>query len=153
MRQHPAPALLSIFSLCLSLRCVYILHQRKHTHGHNKTLFIRNCSCVLQRPLISPWLLWKHAIRGSASLSGMSERKNLWIQANQMLPGGPKAKWESQWCREIRKAEIDTSQLELSIWPMTLRYLPLFSSIFRSTFLLSFCTRHTIPTKCHSDSG
>lgn len=110
MPQCPVPSLLSLFALSLSLRCVYISHKRKRLLG--------NGSCVLHRPLISPWLLWKHAIRGSAfaSLSGMShQKKNLWIQANQMLPGGLKAKSESQWCGEIRKAEIHTSQLELNI--------------------------------------
>lgn len=80
---------------------VYISHKRKQRETIKPSL-LGNGSCVLHRcltprhhppPSLVP-LLWKHDIRGSAfaSLSGLSHRGNLWIQANQKLPGGLKVR-------------------------------------------------------------
>lgn len=66
-----------------------------------KPIFIRKwllCASLAPDPPVR--LPWKRALRGSAfvSLSGMSHWRNLWIQSNQRLPEGLKAKSESQWC-------------------------------------------------------
>ena len=85
-----------------------------------KPIFIRKwllCASLAPDPPVR--LPWKHALRGSAfiSLSGMSHWRNLWIQSNQRLPEGLKAKSESQWCgcvQEDRDWHIATFAFNLT---------------------------------------
>lgn len=92
-------------------------------------------------------LRWKRAIRGCAfaSQAWMSRWQNLWISANQMLPGGLKADSEIQWSH--------TSQPELSTW----RAISVCSGVtvffFLSLFFFSLYSYHAIQSQCHRDSG